>query len=447
MRGRLAEMLSRDVSLIHAKSLQAIYRALMDRGYDQKDAQRLAREDNNFGRLNKPAVRVSTPYQLLKAAYRLKGYEGVWASLADSLLVLDEIHAYEPARLGLLFEFLSELVSRWDAKVCAMTATMPSWLRRTLTEVLSATEIAPDPLLFQQFARHRIEILNGNVLDRGVYELALREFEAGHSVLLAANTVGTAQHLYESLRALVPAEALLLLHSRFAVGDRLEKESTLLRRLSPNDQHSAPTIAVATQVVEVSLNLDFDTIITEPAPLEALVQRFGRVNRARRKGIVPVRITTKSLHDEKVYDPELMARSLSILRQNQGSVLDEGRVSEWLDRIYEGELERKWIEEIARNRREFRQSCLDSLRAFETDDALEAHFDSLFQGAEVLPISNIDAYCCLKQQSVLEAAQLLVPISWHHVQRYSDRFVWNQQLNVRTADFSYDREYGLRVGG
>ncbi len=446
MRGRLVKLLSRDVALVHAKSLQAIYRTLMDRGYDQKDAERLAREDNNFGRLNKPAVRVSTPYQLLKSAYRLKGYEGIWASLSDSLLVLDEVHAYEPARLGLLFELLSELVSRWNVKVCAMTATMPSWLRRNLSEVLSASEIPPDPQLFQQFARHRIEILDGNLLDPRICQLALREFEAGRSVLLAANTVGIAQRSYELLRAAVPAEARLLLHSRFAVGDRLQKEAALLKRLSPGDGQAAATIAVATQVVEVSLNLDFDTIITEPAPLEALVQRFGRVNRARRKGIVPVRILTQSLNSTQIYGDELMTRSLSILQENDGSVLDEWKVSDWLDRIYQGELERRWMEEIERNRTEFRHSCLNSLRAFETDDALEKHFDSLFQETEVLPISDVDRYCRLKEDSVLEAAKLLVPISWHHVQRYWERFSWDEKLKVRTTDFSYDSEYGLRVG-
>jgi CRISPR-associated endonuclease/helicase Cas3 len=448
MRSRLADLLSRDVALVHAKSLQAIYRTLMDRGYSEKDAERLAREDNNFGRLNKPAIRVSTPYQLLKAAYRLKGYEGVWASLSDSLLVLDEVHAYEPARLGLLFELLSELVSRWNVKVCAMTATMPSWLRQRLSEVLSASEISPDPGLFQRFARHRIEILDGDLLDPRICQLALREFEVGRSVLLAANTVGIAQRLYDSLRAVLPAEARLLLHSRFAVGDRLQKEGALLKRLSPTShEQAAATIAVATQVVEVSLNLDFDTIITEPAPLEALVQRFGRVNRARRKGIVPVRVLTKSLNDTKIYDPELIAKSLAILRQNQGSVLDEWKVSEWLDKVYEGELERRWTQEIERNRTEFRLSCLDSLRAFETDDALEEHFDSLFQGTEVLPISDVDRYCRLKEDSVLEAAKLLVPISWHHVQRHRGKFSWNEGLRVRTADFPYDPEYGLRVGG
>jgi CRISPR-associated endonuclease/helicase Cas3 len=445
MHTRLEYLLQRDVALVHAKGLQAIYRMLMDRGYDQTDAARLAREDNNFGRLNKPTIRVSTPYQILKAAYRLKGYEGVWASLSDSLVVLDEIHAYEPARLGLLFELLSELVVRWNVRVCAMTATMPSWLRRTLSNLLSANEIPPDPRLFERFARHRIEIVDGCLLDSSTRELALREFRNGHSVLLTANTVGTAQRLYDSLRRFLPSEALLLLHSRFTIADRVNKEGNLLKRLSPTQQHRSAAIVVATQVVEVSLNLDFDTIVTEPAPLEALVQRFGRVNRARVKGIVPVRVLTKALNSAEVYDRELVARSLSILQRNDGHVLDEWKVSEWLDGIYEGDLEHRWMEEIEKNRKEFRQSCLESLRAFETDDRLEEQFDALFQGTEVLPLSSLDAYSQLRQESVLEAGKLLVPISWYHVQGHPDKFLWNTDLRMITADFPYDTEYGLKL--
>jgi CRISPR-associated endonuclease/helicase Cas3 len=445
MHQRLHAVLNRDIALIHAKSLQALYRILMDRSYDPEDAERLAREDNNFGRLNKPCVKVSTPYQILKAAYRLKGYEATWTSLADSLVVIDEIHAYEPARLGLLLELLSELVLRWNVKVCAMTATMPTWLKRILSELLCAKEVVPDPELFRTFARHRIEITDAQLLDDSVCDAALKEFASGKSVLLTANTVGTAQRLYGSLRTRLPKETCLLLHSRFASGDRLEKEAMLLKRIGTSSRLSRPAIAVSTQVVEVSLNLDFDTIITEPAPLEALLQRFGRVNRGRTKGIVPVRILTKSLRDHKIYDPELTARSLSILRQNQGNVIDEWKVSEWLDKVYEGDLERRWVEEIERNRLEFRDSCLSTLRAFETDERLEESFDRLFQGTEVLPLSSVDKYRCLKQESVLKASQLLVPISWDHVQRHADRFQWDSSLNVRTADFPYDDEYGLRL--
>lgn len=120
-------------------------------------------------------------------------------------------------------------------------------------------------------------------------------------------------------------------------------------------------------------------------------------------------------------------------------------MSAWLDAIYEGALERKSLEQIRRNRQEFRETCLASLRAFETDDSLEEEFDRLFQGTEVLPTCKVDAYRRLREESTLEAGQLLVPVSWDQVERQRGRFVWDDSLKLRTAEFPYDSEYGLRL--
>lgn len=445
MAGRLSQVLGKDVALLHAKSLQALYRQLLEHGNSPDEATRLAREYNNLGRLNKPAIRVATPYQLLKAAYRLKGYEAAWVSLTDSLIILDEIHAYEPARLGLLLEFLAEASTRWNARVCAMTATMPSWLRNLLVDTFSATLIPSDKKLFEDFARHRIEILEGNILCESSIELALREYKHGRSVLLVANTVGTAQQLYGMLKPALGTESLLLLHSRFILGDRLQKERTICRRLDPKHASPEPIIVVATQVVEVSLNLDFDTILTEPAPLEALVQRFGRVNRARRKGIVPVRILSESLNDKWVYDQDLTSRGLEVLRSHCGLLLDEQKVSDWLDQIYDGDIKNRFLKEIEKNRLEFKVTCLDSLRAFEADDQLEDSFDALFQGTEVVPVSKAPEYRTLREQSSLDAGQLLVPVPWRQVARNPTRFIRDADLGIQTADFPYDDNLGLRL--
>lgn len=441
---RLKSLLERPVALIHAKSLHALYRFLLDCGYGRESAERMAREHNNFGRLYQPAIRVTTPYQLLKAGYRLKGYEAAWTSLTDSLIVLDEIHAYEPARLGLLLGLLSELASRWNTKICAMTATMSSWLREVLRDTLSAAELPPSPV-FNQFIRHRIEIVRGGILDDHVRELALAEFNSGKSVLLAANTVGTAQLLYAEISSALPPGKAILLHSRFTIADRLAKEAIIQARLDPKVRSTEPIVVVSTQVIEVSLNLDFDTIVTEPAPLEALLQRFGRVNRARRKGVVPVRVLTESLHDQKVYDRHLTQRGLDILSRNAGMLLDEELASEWLDEVYSPELKSSYLEQIENSRREFRASCLESLRAFDADEKLEEVFDSLFQGTEVLAQSMIDEYCRLNERSTLEAAQLLIPVSWHNVKWRLDRFQWDDRLKLRMAQFPYDPDYGLRL--
>ncbi|OLB59101.1 MAG: hypothetical protein AUH96_14760 [Nitrospirae bacterium 13_2_20CM_2_61_4] len=179
--------------------------------------------------------------------------------------------------------------------------------------------------------------------------------------------------------------------------------------------------------------------------MEALLQRFGRVNRARRKGIVPVRILTESLRDQKIYDPQLTQRGLDILSRNDGALIDEGLVSEWLDEVYSSDLTSRYLKQIDNSQREFRESCLESLRAFDTDEKLEDVFDSLFQGTEVIAESMVGEYSRLKERSSLDAAQLLIPVSWDSVKWRLDQFPWDEQLKLRKAQFPYDPDYGLRL--
>jgi CRISPR/Cas system-associated endonuclease/helicase Cas3 len=72
-----------------------------------------------------------------------------------------------------------------------------------------------------------------------------------------------------------------LFHGRFNMQDRMGKEKTIREKTGTNSDKRSSVVLVATQVVEVSLDIDLNTIYTDPAPLEALVQRFGCINRGR----------------------------------------------------------------------------------------------------------------------------------------------------------------------
>nr|BBH92264.1 hypothetical protein KTA_04630 [Thermogemmatispora argillosa] len=148
--------------------------------------------------------------------------------------------------------------------------------------------------------------------------------------MACCNTVERAQRLYQRLRQVLAAEQVLLLHSRFTARDRQVREAQILERAEVGARQQALAL-VATQVVEVSLNLDLDTIYTDPAPLEALVQRFGRVNRAGSKGIVPVHVFRSPQDGQGIYLPGLVARTLRKLEQHQSQVIDEVALQHWLD--------------------------------------------------------------------------------------------------------------------
>lgn len=134
------------------------------------------------------------------------------------------------------------------------------------------------------FRGTRIEIIEGNVFSSKVHHLIQQEVSIGKSVLIGINTVRTAQKIKNILDELLGEDKIILIHSRFTARDGLTKEIDIMGRLGAKKENQLPIVVVATQVIEVSLDLDFDTIISEPAPLEALIQRSGRLNRRGKKG-------------------------------------------------------------------------------------------------------------------------------------------------------------------
>ncbi len=432
---RLKKDFGYDVALLHGRSLQTIYRDLISDGASSNAAEKKARRAQDLARLHQPSVWCTTPYQLMRAAYRLPGYEAQWTSMAGTLIVVDEVHAYEPAKLGMFMELLQELRTNWGADICTMTATMPSWLKDLLLSVLRGKEIPPDEKLFKDFRRHKVEMVEGGLFSPKVMELIKQEVSQRRSILVGVNTVKDAQKFWESLPK---SYQTILLHSRFNAHDRLAKEQSIQERLREG------TIVVATQVIEVSLNLDFDTIITEPAPLEALVQRFGRVNRFGRKDVAPVRILTEA--ESNIYEQELVNKTLNILTAHNHDVLCDLEIINWLDEVYCG-IKEHYLAEVSRHREEFRKSCLKTLKAFNSDVNLAERFDELFDNTEVLPSCHEEEFGRLSEESILEAKGLLVPISWKHLCQIkkASRFRWNNDWKVRIVDLPYDSEIGLQL--
>lgn len=440
---RFKEIIGCEIALIHGRSLQAIYQELQNKGYTKKEMEIIARRSNDLARLHQPPLWCTTPYQLLRSAYRLPGYESLWTFMAGALVVIDEVHAYEPSRLGMFMALLSELQERWGINLCVMTATMPGWLKTILLSLVEV-ELPVDTELFRTFQRHRIEIVKGNILSPKVHRFIRQEVLSGNSVLIGVNTVKTAQKIKDILDGTLGKDRVILIHSRFTARDRLIKETDIWEKLSSNIEKRQPIVVVATQVIEVSLDLDFDTIITEPAPLEALIQRFGRVNRRGKKGIVPVRVLTQSISDEKVYDADLVSRAVSLLLENNNCIIDELKINDWLNEVYAG-TEDKFTNEVLRHKEEFQTSCLKTLRAFDSSPTLAERFDELFDNTEVLPQCLENEFGQLYEKSVIEAKGLLVPISWKQLQRNRNLVAWNEEWSLRIIDKPYNSNRGLTL--
>ncbi len=437
------------VGLQHGRSLLALYRMLLEREDDPEQAAQQARWGRNLNKLNYPPVRVFSPYQMLKGAYRLKGYEALLSDYQGAAFIFDEIHAYEVERLALILKTIQYLKQHFNAHFFVMSATFPSLIKEWLIQILDdPAEVKAGPELFEQFKRHQLVLLEGELTSEGALEQIESDARLGKSVLVVCNLVQRAQMVYAELATRLKETGIRveLLHGRFNMRDRSEKERIIRDSTGSTSDKRQPALLVATQVVEVSLDIDLDTIYTEPAPLEALIQRFGRVNRRRKlDGVAPVHVFTEPADGQKIYDETLVKRTLAILRSNNGQAIHEGEIGEWLDQIYDGEVAERWQEEFKNQADEFESGCLKTMRAFCSDQSLEECFYKAFNGIEVLPEAFCDKYQEYKQSDPIRAGELLVPISIgrYHALKNSGQLRPKERREPYIAKVPYSSELGL----
>lgn len=409
------------VGLQHGRALQALYLRFSQDAISAKDAVARAGMERNIDILHARPIKVLSPYQMLKAPFQLKGFEAMLTDYSHAACILDEIHAYEPDRLALFIETMLFLHTHFHTRFFIMSATMPSMIQEIFREALHLSDdqiIHSTPSLFEQFRRHRLQLCDGDLQMEGIDQI-IQDFHQGKSVLVCSNTVKGAQHVRDSLlKKGIPPAKVVLIHSRFIMRDRIRREKEILQQCGVGIT-AEPVIVVTTQVIEVSLNIDLDTIYTDPAPLEALLQRFGRVNRLGKKGIVPVNVFRQPDDGQFIYGrstkPEERGRiirvTLNELEQHNGEDIDEAQTQQWLDTIYADPLVRQQWQESYQRACTAIQHILYSLRPFNSDPQREDEFEKLFDAVEVVPHCFEETYLThMMNGEFLEASQYLVSI-------------------------------------
>jgi len=193
----------------------------------------------------------------------------------------------------------------------------------------------------EKFNRHTIYKLDDWNESHHIISSAIQNDE---KILIVANRVKKAQDWYLELKRSFPNIPILLLHSRFKRGDRNKKEKELLgmdekgNSLNIYNTSNKACIVVSTQVVEVSIDISFDLMITETAPLDSLIQRFGRINRKRSEKTIgkykPVYVIKPTEEKNKAlpYDVEVLKRSFNIL--SNGAILKETELQDKIDTVF-----------------------------------------------------------------------------------------------------------------
>ncbi len=237
---------------------------------------------------------VGTVDQAMMAVPRVKYGVLRLLGLAGKVLIIDELHAYDIYMSEILIRLL-EWCRALEIPVVLLSATLPPEKKAQLLRpytTKSVTQAYPAITTVTESGRvmvRRVErtekrmraaVSLAPILHRPekIAELALSRAEQGGCICILVNTVGQAQELYRELKKCPFDGELLLFHARFPARQRDRLEKTCIRFFG-KEKAGRPrrAILVATQVVEQSLDVDFDLLITAAAPMDLLLQRLGRV--------------------------------------------------------------------------------------------------------------------------------------------------------------------------
>lgn len=280
------------------------------------------------------AIKVLTPHQIASIVFGTRGFESILFDLKGCDIILDEIHTYSDITQAIVLKIV-EILHSEGCRIHIGTATMPSVLERQIIKLLGEenTQIVTltDEIL-DSFNRHVVYKCNSFEELFPIINQAIKEKQ---KILIVSNRVDNAQALFSQIAELYPEVSRMLIHSRFRRKDRNQLEKKL--KDVYNKSHEA-CIVVSTQIVEVSLDISFDLMITETAPVDALIQRFGRINRIRNeksigkfKSVYVIAPPTEK-KDCLPYSAEVLLRSFDVLPN--GKLLKEKSLQDLIDMVY-----------------------------------------------------------------------------------------------------------------
>ncbi|TKD36506.1 CRISPR-associated helicase Cas3' [Azotobacter chroococcum] len=286
---------------------------------------------------------VGTVDQALFAALNVKHHFVRLWGLANRVVVLDEVHAYDSYTGGLI-EALLRWLKALGSSVVLMSATLPAQRRAALLRAWGVADAdAPAPAYPRLLLADERGLQGATCASRplpsirlqavgaeldSLADCALECLQGGGCGALIVNTVERAQTLYLGLRERLGDSArLLLFHARFPADQRGEREREVLAAFGVDGERPAGALLIATQVAEQSLDIDFDFMLSDLAPVDLLLQRAGRLHRHRRTrpaahaearlfvaGLAPERLPDlKGTGWEYVYDPYILGRTWALL--------------------------------------------------------------------------------------------------------------------------------------
>ncbi|GAA3357814.1 CRISPR-associated helicase Cas3' [Saccharopolyspora gregorii] len=475
MADRLRTELGTDIGVLHSRA--GVYHLNQPQEEDEV-AGAAARALAAVGatKLHRERLRVTTPYQLLHAAFAGAADSSMLLDTANSVFIFDELHAYEPRRLGMFLAMMRLWARELHGRIIVLSATLPTRFNDLFLDTVghdqadlvdgftSSTPPAPPgpanrtPQPAQAPPRHRLHVAETHLTDPESLDRIAADLHSGVAVLVIANNVADATALYEGLRGHAPdfadaGKAAWLLHARFRHGDRTDVETQITRWFATATDDRAPRggLLVATQAAEVSLNVDFDALHSSGAPPEPLIQRMGRVNRRGLRPPAPVWINTPHMDEpasnpraDRVYELFPTQHAWKSMLASDGQLITESDTQRWVDDLYSSAWGDKWEQDVRGYQHKFARDFLDFSKPFDDRSELKRDFFAQFDGFEAILAEDRDTYRDLlktgpRAQGRLAASSLHIPLPQRQL-RFAE---FDRELGIHYVSGDYTPELGL----
>uniref|UniRef100_B8HWI3 CRISPR-associated helicase Cas3 n=1 Tax=Cyanothece sp. (strain PCC 7425 / ATCC 29141) TaxID=395961 RepID=B8HWI3_CYAP4 len=362
-----------NLTLSHAAAaLQAEYQSTvcrLDQVYDQDGRGVVASEWHAARRRSLLSTYgVGTLDQGLMGVVRSRWHFVRLFGLAGRTIILDEIHAYDLYTSTLLERFL-EWAAVLGSPVIALSATLPTSTRQNLLNAYAKgcgyvapalpssdypriTALSPSGITAQTFpaSEHVQRSLQLRWVNDAEWDTALQQIlAAGGCAAVICSTVNRAQAVFQRLQSFFADDELGLFHGRFLFRDRERIEAMCLKWFGKGNEHRPHRfVLIATQVIEQSLDVDFDLMISDIAPIDLLLQRSGRLHRHTRDGrsellktptlwIIEPELNHQGQADfgvsKYIYDRHVLLRTWLSLRQRSSLQLPEA-MDDLIESVY-----------------------------------------------------------------------------------------------------------------
>lgn len=361
------------------------------------------------------SLMLSTPDQVFLTSLNYYGSDKIISVYPLSAFVIDEIQTYNPEMASIIIKTL-KIIEKLGGKILVMTATLPPYFESFFSEDLSFineidekykkiyynyrlnlkkldTAQIKDNVKNYTLKRHKIEVIENERLvddDLNVKEvlidyLSTLKNSGKKNNFIVVNTVSKAIKIYEYLKEKVKKgelkDEVFLLHSRLIEKVKDEIINKIKERLKENNQENG-VIVVATQIIEASVDLDFDGMITEISPIDSQIQRWGRVYRKPEKRgnkdydgknaniyiFAKIDGRTRSIYSGEIMN-EVLKKTVEVLKGFENKIISYEDERQMIDFVFREEINGKtlavsFIEEICKN--------LEFLKYFSVEKRSEA---------------------------------------------------------------------------